>query len=180
MKLSQGERGSNMVDIPGSSATTATLTVGGSATGALEIIGDHDWFRIELTAGQAITIALNAVGPGGLDDPYLRVRDSSGNVIWENDDGGAAGLDSLLSFTASYTGVYYIDVGAWEDGSAGEYQVSVTTFVPPPFGTNDQIADQLVNGYWGGTSHHFNVTQGGTLTVNLTAPTADGRDPARG
>jgi serralysin len=174
-----------MVDIPGNSSTTATLTVGGSATGSLEVVGDHDWFRINLTAGQAITIALNAVGPSGLTDPYLRVRDSSGNVIWENDDGGAAGLDSLLSFTASYTGVYYIDVGAWDNDPngpgdyTGDYQVSVTTFVPPSFGTNDQIADQLVNGYWGGSSRHFNVTQGGSLTVNLTALTQEGQNLAR-
>ena len=92
-------------------------------------------------------------------DPYLRIRNSSGNVIWEDDDGGAQGLEPLISFTASYTGVYYIDVGAWDDVEggpgdyAGNYQVSVTTYTPPSAGTNDQIAAQLTNGYWGGSSH---------------------------
>ena len=74
--------------------------------------------------------------------------------------------DSLISFSASYTGVYYIDVGAWDDDPngpgdyTGNYQVSVTSFTPPVVGTNDQIANQLTNGYWGGSSHHFNVTPG--------------------
>ena len=53
-----------MVDIPGDNTTTATLTVGGSATGVLEVVGDHDWYRIDLTAGQAITVALNGLGDG--------------------------------------------------------------------------------------------------------------------
>ena len=37
----------------------------------------------------------------------------------------------------------------------------------------------MVNGFWSGDSHHFDVTQGGTITVNLTALTADGRSVAR-
>jgi len=36
----------------------------------------------------------------------------------------------------------------------------------------DQIADQLVNGFYGGDWHRWDVTQGGTITVNLTALTA--------
>ena len=58
----QWGRGSEMVDIPGDNSTTATLTVGGSATGTLEVVGDHDWFKINLTSGQSITVALNAAG----------------------------------------------------------------------------------------------------------------------
>ena len=83
--------------------------------------------------------------------------------------------DSLLAFTATYTGTYYIDVGAWDEGYAGTYQLSVSTYTPPPLGTVDQLADQLVNGYWGGDDHHFNVTQGGTITVNITGLTAAGQ-----
>jgi serralysin len=38
----------------------------------------------------------------------------------------------------------------------------------------DQIADQLVNGFYGGDWHRWDVTQGGTITVNLTALTSAG------
>jgi len=40
----------------------------------------------------------------------------------------------------------------------------------PPVGTNDQIANQLINGFWnwnGEGAHHFNVGQGGTITIDI-------------
>ena len=61
----------------------------------------------------------------------------------------------------------------------GDYILSAQHFTSPPVYSYDQIADQLVNGYWGGDWHHFNVTQGGTITVNLTALTAAGQTLAR-
>lgn len=45
--------------------------------------------------------------------------------------------------------------------------------------TLDTIAQQLIRGYWDGDLHHYNVSQGGSLTVNLTQLTADGRTLAR-
>ena len=58
-----------------------------------------------------------------------------------------------------------VSVGA-SGGSGGSASVSagLTTYTP------EQAANQLVNGYWnanGYSAHHFNVTTGGTLTVNL-------------
>ena len=50
--------------------------------------------------------------------------------------------------------------------------------MPPEYSFN-QIADQLVSGYWGGVSHHFNVAPGGTLTFNVTALTSAGQQLAR-
>jgi serralysin len=166
-----------MVDIPGNSTTTSTITVGGTVTDTLEVVGDHDWFRIQLTAGQSISVALDGLT---LEDSYLRIYDSNGNLLYENDDISAGvNRDSLLAFTATYTGTYYIDVGAWDEGYAGTYQLSVSTYTPPPLGTVDELADQLTEGYWGGDAHHFDVTQGGTITVNLTALTNAGENLAR-
>ena len=162
-----------MVDIPGNSTTTSSITVGGTSSDALELVGDHDWFRISLTTGQSISVSLDGIT---LEDPYLRIYNSSGQLLYENDDINAGiNRDSLIAFTANYTGTYYIDVGGWDDNYAGTYQLSVSTYTPPPVATIDQIADQLVNGYWGGDDHHFNVTQGGSITVNLTALTAAGQ-----
>ncbi len=166
-----------MVDIPGNSTTTATITVGGTVSDTLEVVGDHDWFRINLTAGQSISVALDGIT---LEDSYLRIYDASGNLLYENDDiNPGIDRDSLLAFTANYTGVYYIDVGAWDEGYTGTYQLNVSTYTPPPLATADEIANQLTHGYWAGDEHHFNVTQGGSITVNLTALTAAGQALAR-
>ena len=138
-----------MVDIPGNNTTTATISVGGSASDTLEISGDHDWFKITLTQGQAITVSLNGVT---LEDPYLRIRDAGGNVIYQNDDIHlGVDLDSLVSFAAPNSGTYYIDVGSYEDaqnpGGTGNYQLSVSAYQAPPTWNNDQIANQLTSGY---------------------------------
>jgi serralysin len=162
-----------LVDIPGNSTTTATVTVGSTTSSTLETFGDHDWFAITLSAGQSITVTVNGIT---LEDPYLYVRDSAGNLLYENDDINlGVNRNSQLSFTATYSGTYYIDVGAWDEGYTGDYQVVVNPYTPPPVATVQQIADQLVEGYWGGNSQHFNVTQGGSLTVDITALTSAGQ-----
>jgi serralysin len=164
-------------DIPGNSSTTSSISVGGTVSGTLETLADHDWFRITLTAGQSITVFLDGTT---LADPYLYIRNSSGQLLYENDDRvPGTDRDSQVSFTAPSSGTYFIDVGAWNENYTGNYTVSVSVYTPPPLATMDQIANQLVEGYWGGDDHHFNVTQGGSLTVNLTALTPAGQNLAR-
>jgi len=164
-------------DTPGNQTTTASITVGGTYSDTLETLGDHDWIRLNLTAGQSVTIFVDGIT---LDDSYLRVRNSAGTLLYENDDIVlGVNRDSQLSFTATTTGTYYIDVGSYNDSYTGTYQVSVTTYTPPPLASYDTIADQLVNGYWGGDFHHFDVTQGGSITVNITGLTAAGQTLAR-
>ena len=171
--LGEGE----VADIPGNSTTTATITVGGTVSGTLETVGDHDWFKIQLTAGQSVTITLNGTT---LADPYLRILSSSGAILRENDDiSSGVNRDSRISFTAPTTGTYYIDAGAWQDNYTGNYQLQVTPYTPPSLWTYDQIANQLVSGYWGGATHRFNVSPGGQLTVNVTALTPAGQNLAR-
>ena len=166
-----------MPDTIGQTTSTAgSITVGGNPTiSAIDQSGDHDWFRISLSAGQAITVTLNGIT---LQDPYLRILDSNGVELYFNDDGGA-GLNSLLSFAADYTGVFYIDVGAWDNQGAGDYQLAVTAFQMPPVFTNDQIADQLARDYWDGSELRFNVSTGGSLTVNIAGLNAAGQNLAR-
>jgi hypothetical protein len=169
-----------LVDIAANTGTTATITVGGSTTNSLEVSGDHDWFKISLSSGQAITVALNGIT---LEDPYLQIRDSSGTVIYSNDDiNTGVNLNSLLSFQANYTGIYYIDVGSYESaqipGGTGDYQLNVTTWTPPPLWNNDQIAQQLVTGYWGDGMHRFVLDQTRTITVNITGLDFNGQNLA--
>ena len=168
-----------MADNIGSTTGTAGfITVGGSTINTIEQSGDHDWFRVNLVAGQAITVTLNGIT---LVDPYLRILDANGNEIYYDDDiHPGVVLDSQISFAASTTGAYYIDVGAYDNSGAGDYQLTVAAFQPPTqVWTNDQIAQQLVSGYWGDGQHPFNVSSGGSLTVNITALNAAGQALAR-
>lgn len=170
-----------MADVPGNSSTDVTIAVGASIANAIETVGDHDWYKVTLTAGQKVTIAVNL---GTLEDSFLYLRDASGSVIASNDDGGG-GRGSRLVFTAPTTGTYYIDVSAWvNDGSdtdytaTGSYTLSVSNYVLPPAGTLDEIAFQMTHGFFDGDFHHFNVTQGGTITVDFSGITATGRTVA--
>jgi hypothetical protein len=89
-------------------------------------------------------------------------------------------LNSLLSFAANYTGIYYIDAGSYEDaqtpGGTGDYQLNVTTYAPPPVWTNDQIAQQLTTGYWGDGMHRFVLDQTRTITVNVSGLDLNGQN----
>ena len=143
-----------MTDIPGNTSTGARINVGGSVGGSLEVVGDRDWYAITLTAGQSITVTLLGFGSSPVPDFYLRIHDAAGNEIAHNDD-GAGNYNSLLNFTATTAGTYYIDVGSYADSYAGTYELQVSPYVPPPVFDYDQIADQLVNGFLGEPGRQF-------------------------
>lgn len=168
--------------IPGSSATTASLTIDGPVVaGVLDAAGDHDWYRVDLVAGQSYIFRTTATGGANDPDTFIRLFGINGSTqLAENDDGGG-GTYSQIRFTATTTGTYYLDVGGFNDGESGNYRVAASIAPPLPVFTNDQIADQLLNGYWGGTQNarHFNVAPGGTITYNVTALTAEGQTLAR-
>ncbi|QIK79187.1 matrixin family metalloprotease [Sphingomonas piscis] len=162
-----------MVDVPGDGSTTSTIGIGDTVAGTIETAGDHDWYRITLTAGQRIEVQMTIAGGTPMEDPFLRIRDSSGQELASNDDGGD-GRSARIGFEATRSGTYYIDASAWEPDSptpgytgTGTYQLAVKNYVAPSAWNNDQISNQLTSGYWEGDAHHFNVTQGGSLTVDL-------------
>ena len=55
-------------EIPASTATAASVAVGGAATGRVEASSDQNWFRVELEAGKTYLIEQRGV-IGFLDDP---------------------------------------------------------------------------------------------------------------
>lgn len=158
-------------------ATTATLSIGGAVNGTFEAAGDHDWFAVQLTAGQSYLFTTEAI-VGGNVDTVLYLRDASGNPLAFNDDGGN-GTFSKIRFVAPTTGTYYIDAGVWGNAQAGSYRVAAAVAPPLEVFTYDQIATQLTSTYWGGATRHFNVAPGGTITVDITKLTADGQLLAR-
>jgi Ca2+-binding RTX toxin-like protein len=105
------------------------IASGGSASGALQIAGDRDWFAVQFQAGGTYTINLvgRAGGGGTLADPFLRLHDSGGTLLASNDDIAAgSNSDSRLVFTAPASGTFYVDAGAFVDGYTGTYRVDVS------------------------------------------------------
>jgi serralysin len=158
--------------------TAGAITVGGAVNGIVNTNGDHDWYAISLTAGQTYLFRVDKTGAtsGDISDSTLAVRDSAGTQLAFNDDSG--GNYSAIRFTATTTGTYYLDAGGF--GSAtGTFNLVALNSTPLTVYTNDQIATQLTNGYWGGASHHFNVVPGGTITVDFSAIGASAQTLAR-
>ena len=143
-------------DIPGDLTTTATIAIGESVTGELEVLGDTDWFRIDLVEGQTVSISLSGSGVSPVSDTYLRIFGSGGGLLATNDDGGD-GLNSLLRFTANTTGTYFIEADSWNGQSTGEYTLTVTEAAPLEIYSLDEIAAQLTSGYWGGDERAYSA-----------------------
>ncbi|MGY2046803.1 FG-GAP-like repeat-containing protein [Methylobacterium sp. JK268] len=114
-------------DIPGSTATTQTISVGGSNSGTIETFGDQDWFRVQLVAGHTYVINERGspTGAGTLADPLLRFYDSTGTLLTSNDDGGF-GSDAQLAIRANTSGTYYVSAGAHATSQTGTYRVELS------------------------------------------------------
>jgi serralysin len=126
---------------PGDTSTTSTITVDGPhVISTLELPGDFDFFRVELQQGELYNIGQYLVtgGPSGvpLADAYLELYDAQGKLIVTADGGGPntpSGLDALLTFEAEYTGTYFINARAFDnggpDGTQGDYVGDYELFV---------------------------------------------------
>lgn len=176
-------------DAPYSTATPYSISSGDTFSGALNYRGDGDVIAVTLEAGQTYTISMNGVGQRAVADTFLYLYDRRGNEITRDDDSGS-GRNSEITITPTQSGTYYIGATSYNDGYSGTYELSVTSasdpVTPPPteptlpdgWWTNDQIANQLTEGYWESVNlsrRAFDVDPGETLTVNLNGLTSAGR-----
>ncbi len=91
---------------------------------------DFDLFGISVVAGQTYMISVRGTGANPLSDSVIFLLDDAFNTVDLDDDGGA-GTNSLLTFTAAYTGTYIIDVEAYPgSGLTGEYTLDVIQPAP--------------------------------------------------
>lgn len=164
-------------DAPDSTATPYSIEVTDVFTGTLDTAGDRDWVEITLEPG-IYEIDLYGTGGDALVDPLLRVYDEDGNLIGQNDDGGA-GRNSSMFLEVEETTTYYLAAGSWRDRFTGDYALEVNVAEPA---TYDELADYLVNGYWednGAAGRSFDTSTSNVITVNLTGLTAEGQQLAR-
>ena len=100
--------------------TSGKVNIGSGSSGNLEYVGDHDWYAVELEAGKSYHFYAEGIT---LNDTYLLLRNSSGNLLKSDDDSGE-GLDSKIEFRASTSERYYLDVGSYNDELTGTYNIS--------------------------------------------------------
>ena len=143
------------VDEPGSTIDKAERVA--SDAGPVRLVGrigdgddrrrDVDLYAVQLAAGQMLTVDVDAesLADGSTLDSFLRLFDSSGRELTQNDDAELFGdevvpsLDSLLTHTAQLPGTYYVGVSGYGNsryeiidddgarrGSVGDYEVSFT------------------------------------------------------
>src|SRR5882724_245183 len=118
-----------MVDIPDDTTTTAVfesqIYYGSSFGGQFETAGDADWIKVSLVAGTAYSFYASAeLTAGGSGDAALQLFDATGTQLAADDNGGV-GLNSVIHFTATTTGTYFVGVHD-VNGSTGQYTVGVT------------------------------------------------------
>jgi Ca2+-binding RTX toxin-like protein len=125
--------------------------------------GQGGFYSIDLAAGTVITVDIDGIADPDIHDSFVRLLDSDGNVVAENDDGGDdpgsdSGRDSSAVFVVQETGTYYIVQGSWSpdapgsgwaeavpEGSTYELNVSVE-FPPAPVQPGDAGEDMLEGG----------------------------------
>ena len=163
----------NQGDASAGTGTRYALAVGDTFQGTLLNALDVDWIRVELDAGTSYDFSLYGEIPLELD-----IFDSAGNYVVSAHQ---ASTGPKLTGSPDYSGTHYIVVKGRDNGSAGEYELSLDEHLITT-GSYDEIADYLVNGAWewyGEPGFAFDIEPGGAITVNITALTGTGQQLAR-
>jgi serralysin len=157
--------------IPGDVTTPFSLAIGGVAHGYVNFIGDQDWYSVNLVAGQTYTIALTGIGTAGVADPLLSLHGSDGTVVASNDN-GLQNNNSIITFTASASGTYYINASGY---NTGQYGVSIAAGTKAT--VDVEMGAGIIDAYGGNFEYSWSATPGtgATVTVGFAA-TSDGSE----
>jgi Ca2+-binding RTX toxin-like protein len=109
--------------------------------------GKGGYYKVNLAAGTVITIDIDGIADPDVHDSWVRLLDSNGNIVAQNDDGGGdpgsnSNRDSSTVFVVQETGTYYILEGSWSDSAPGDgwaeavpqgstYELNVSVEFPP-------------------------------------------------
>ncbi|NGZ06326.1 MAG: calcium-binding protein [Magnetococcales bacterium] len=110
--------------ITDTTATDSSITINATAqASAINFSGDRDWWSLSLTAGNSYSFRLVAAPSSSLDC-YLRLMDATGVEITKDDD-SAGNRGSLITYTATRSGTYYLSAEGY-GSSTGDYTLEAT------------------------------------------------------
>ena len=118
----------SFADINDDLTNVGTVNRDGVFRGVLNAAGDRDMVAVYLREGETYQIAQSgaSTGDGTLSDTRIYgVYDSNGVWVHAGDDDGGVVYNSQLDFTASYSGVHYVQAGSYGDNRSGTYELSV-------------------------------------------------------
>ncbi len=95
--------------------------------GVLDPAGDRDPFRFRVNRSGRVSLRLSGENVGAFDelnDPFLRVYNSNGTLIGQDDDSGI-GLNSFLRLNLP-RGSYIAEAGSFADARTGGYRLTIS------------------------------------------------------
>jgi hypothetical protein len=144
-------------DVLGTTATTGTVSVGGTTSGTLATPGQSDWYKVTLTAGGHYELT---AGGGTLSGAVVTLYNSSGTALVSGTSG--------TFYEPTTTGTYY--VGASGSGAnTGTYTIGVTSAAVDYLGTTATAGTVAVGGSVSGNI--ANVGQQDWFKISLTSGT---------
>ena len=107
----------------GSAASAKTITTDGVTQSHTLTSGDYDWMVFNAVSGTTYTMETF----GSLDTyMYLYGSDGVTEITYDDDGGGAAGTNAVITWTCTTSGMYYMVVRGFSTAVVGPYTVSVT------------------------------------------------------
>jgi len=135
----------NIDDYGNTASDCGNIDINTTTSGEIETPGDYDWLAVELVSGSSYEFTAEG---NSLDDPFLALIDTDGNLITYNDDTENS-LNSQIIFEAVNSGTYYLEVSDASDDNTGSYLLNATLLDD---GTdklldanNDGFVDQITN-----------------------------------
>ncbi|KAF0165884.1 MAG: Ig family protein [Rhodocyclaceae bacterium] len=127
--------------------TAVSMAIGSSLASdrtRIELAGDKDWFKVELSSGA--TYAFAAASPSGDTlDPVLTLFAADGSTQLAFDDNSLGGTGARLTYTASTAGTYYIEVKDKTGAGLGSYGLTSRAAFGDDFAGDDTTHGELGN-----------------------------------
>jgi ribosomal protein S11 len=110
-----------------SRAQASLITVGETQTHNRHVAGDEDWISFEVQQG--ITYVVQTLNLGVEADTVIYLYDAQGNELAFDDDGGEEAWASRLEWMPLESGIRYVKIEDWIQGSSGpetRYEVTLS------------------------------------------------------
>ena len=170
----------------GNTLSAATTIAAGSGTGYIDSTDTNDYYKINVTSGQTISVSMTP--PSGSDFD-LKLYDANQSQVASSSLGGSQ-TDSI-TYTATSSGYYYICVHLWSGSGIYSMTVAVTggatqndmntgTDAGDSFSAAITISAGSGTGYIDSTDtndyYKVSVTSGQTISVSMTPPSGSDFD----